>query len=166
MGRCCAAAPYRASEKIPVPSEVRRVRLPYYAAPSHVRRNYVLCKLSSSLFDFRGHLSPLLAHPDWEIHKVCPIRSSPRRVKTCTPKIKKGCRVWGIFRPFFAHPDWEIHKSMPIRSSPRRVKTCTPKIKKGCRVWGIFRPSLLIPNGKYSSMSHPVLASSCQNLHP
>jgi hypothetical protein len=31
---------------------------------------------------------------------------------------------------------------------------------------GIFRPSLLIPNGKYSSMSHPVLASSCQNLHP
>ena len=89
MGRYCAAAPYRASEKIPVPSEVRRVRLPYYAAPSHVRRNYVLCKLSSSLFDFRGHLSPLLAHPDWEIHKVCPVRSSSRRAKPAPLKSKR-----------------------------------------------------------------------------
>ena len=94
-----------------------------------------------------GHLSPLLAHPDWEIHKVCPIRSSPRRVKTCTPKIKKGCRVWASFAPPCSSRMGNT-QVCPIRSSPRRVKTCTPKIKKGCR-WGVFRPFSLIPNGKY-----------------
>ena len=141
MGRYCAAAPYRASEKIPVPSEVRRVRLPYYAAPSHVRRNYVLCKLSSSLFDFRGHLSPLLAHPDWEIHKVCPIRSSPRRVKTCTPKIKKGCRVWGIFRPFSLIPTGKYIKYVP--SGPRLVvsKPAPLKSKRVAGCGASFAPS-------------------------
>ena len=152
MGRYCAAAPYRASEKIPVPSEVRRVRLPYYAAPSHVRRNYVLCKLSSSLFDFRGHLSPLLAHPDWEIHKVCPIRSSPRRVKTCTPKIKKGCR-WGVFRPFSLIPNGKYIKYVP--SGPRLVVS-KPAPLKSKRVAGraSFAPSCS-PRKGGSNMSCP-----------
>jgi|GEM_PF-119229 len=51
-----------------------------------------------------GRLSSLLAHPEWEIHKVCPVRSSSRRVKTCTPKIKKvseeGRKMPHTLQPF------------------------------------------------------------------